>query len=38
MIQIYNRKTNKYDTENVAGGKYIKWLMSHNSKSLLNYL
>ena len=25
MIQIYNRKTNKYDTENVAGGKYIKW-------------
>ena len=25
MIQIYNRQTNKYDTEDVAGGKYIKW-------------
>ncbi|WP_299996733.1 phosphatidylserine decarboxylase [uncultured Clostridium sp.] len=25
MIQVYNRKTNKYDTENVAGDKYIKW-------------
>ena len=25
MIQVYNRKTNKYDTEDVAGGKYIKW-------------
>ena len=25
MIQVYNRKTNKYDTENVAGEKYIKW-------------
>ena len=25
MIQVYNRKTNKYDTEDVAGEKYIKW-------------
>ena len=25
MIRIYNRKTSKYDTENVAGEKYIKW-------------
>ena len=25
MIQIYNRKTNKYDTEAVAGEKYINW-------------
>lgn len=25
MINVYNRKTKKYDTENVAGGKYIKW-------------
>ena len=24
MIQVYNRKTNKYDTEDVAGEKYIK--------------
>ena len=23
MIQIYNRKTNKYDTEAVAGEKYL---------------
>ena len=23
MIQIYNRRTNKYDTEAVAGEKYI---------------
>lgn len=25
MIQIYNRRTNKYDTEAVAGEKYINW-------------
>ena len=25
MIQIYNRETKKYDIENVAGEKYIKW-------------
>ncbi len=25
MIKIYNRKTNKYEIENVAGGNYIKW-------------
>ena len=25
MIQVYNRQTNKYDTEDVAGEKYIKW-------------
>lgn len=25
MITVYNRKTKKYDTENVAGEKYIKW-------------
>ena len=25
MIRIYNRNTCKYDTENVAGEKYIKW-------------
>ncbi|WP_196001760.1 phosphatidylserine decarboxylase [Clostridium sp. 1001271B_151109_B4] len=25
MIQIYNRRTNKYDTETVAGEKYINW-------------
>lgn len=25
MIQIYNRQTNKYDTEDVAGERYIKW-------------
>ena len=25
MIKIYNRTTQKYETENVAGGKYIKW-------------
>lgn len=25
MIKIYNRNTQKYDVENVAGGNYIKW-------------
>lgn len=25
MIQVYNRNTQKYDVENVAGEKYIKW-------------
>lgn len=25
MIKIYNRNSKKYDTENVAGGNYIKW-------------
>lgn len=25
MINVYNRKTKKYDIENVAGEKYIKW-------------
>lgn len=25
MIQIYNRKTNNYETEKVAGENYIKW-------------
>lgn len=25
MIQVYNRKTKKYEVENVAGGNYIKW-------------
>lgn len=25
MINVYNRKTKKYDLENVAGEKYIKW-------------
>lgn len=25
MIQIYNRQTNSYETENVAGEKYITW-------------
>lgn len=25
MIQVYNRQTNKYDTEDVAGEGYIKW-------------
>lgn len=25
MINVYNRKTKKYDTEDVAGEKYIKW-------------
>lgn len=25
MIKIYNRSSKKYDTENVAGGNYIKW-------------
>lgn len=25
MIKIYNRTSKKYDTENVAGGNYIKW-------------
>ena len=25
MIKIYNRKTNKYEIENVAGANYIKW-------------
>lgn len=25
MINVYNRKTKKYDTESVAGEKYIKW-------------
>ena len=26
MIQVYNRQTNKYDIEDVAGEKYIKWV------------
>lgn len=25
MIQVYNRKTKKYEVEKVAGGNYIKW-------------
>lgn len=25
MIQVYNRKTQKYEVEKVAGGNYIKW-------------
>ena len=25
MIQVYNRKTNNYEVEKVAGGNYIKW-------------
>lgn len=25
MIQVYNRNTNSYEVENVAGEKYIKW-------------
>ena len=25
MIKVYNRKSKKYDVENVAGEKYIKW-------------
>jgi phosphatidylserine decarboxylase len=25
MIQVYNRKTNNYEIEKVAGGNYIKW-------------
>lgn len=25
MIKVYNRQTQKYDIENVAGGKYIRW-------------
>ena len=36
MIRIYNRKTSKYDIENVAGEKYIKWCYeSPLGKSLL---
>ena len=25
MIKVYNRNSNKYDIENVAGANYIKW-------------
>lgn len=28
MIQYYNRKTNKYEIEKIAGDKYLKWIYS----------
>lgn len=39
MIKIYNRKTNSYEIENVAGENYIKWSYSSPvGKSLLELL
>lgn len=39
MIRIYNRKTNSYDIENVAGENYIKWSYSSPiGKGLLELL
>lgn len=39
MIKVYNRKLKNYETENVAGEKYIKWSYSSPiGKSLLELL
>jgi len=28
MIEYYNRKTNKYEIEKIAGDKYLRWIYS----------